>query len=48
MTWGEFKQWIEAREVKDTDKIVYMDFHYEPKAVYSRGEGDDAEAFFIE
>ena len=33
MTWGEFKRWVEERDVKDDDTIRYIDWFIEPVAV---------------
>ena len=33
MTWGEFRRWVEERDVKDDDTIRYIDWFIEPVAV---------------
>jgi hypothetical protein len=39
--WKEFKEWVEASGVEDTDNIEWMDFH-QPEHVV-REQGTDGE-----
>lgn len=46
MTWGEFKKWVEEKNVLDEHEIEYIDFTLEPNFGVSKWIDENGKTSF--